>query len=240
MTTIVAISDTHTLHRQLIIPKADILIHCGDITAKGEEETLVDFIYWLTELKQVTHKIFIAGNHDFCLQKNSNNQSVVAQVYSDAHKYNVRYLKDQELYIDGLCIYGTPWTPFFYDWAFNGLEERPNEGYGYPGGPGLDAQPDKDHPLLSNIYSAIPADTNILVAHTPPRLDGLDLSSRYVKCGSYELMNRINQLKNLKLGLYGHIHESFGSTMKDGVLHANVCSLHRDYATIRQPVPFEI
>ena len=32
---VVVISDTHTSHRQLVLPDGDILIHCGDFTFYG-------------------------------------------------------------------------------------------------------------------------------------------------------------------------------------------------------------
>lgn len=238
MTTIVAISDTHGQHRRLEIPAADILIHCGDITPKGEMNVALDFISWLHGLDQVNHKVFIAGNHDFCFQRGDH--TALARAIEAGYLYGVRYLDNSSIRLDELIIHGTPWTPFFYDWAFNGLEKRPDEGYGYQGGPGHNATEDGEHPLLSDVYSQIPPKTNIIVCHGPPRIDGMDTTSRGNRVGSYELLKRLSALTQLKAGFYGHIHESFGSTMRDGVLHSNVCSLHRDYTTIRQPIPFEI
>jgi predicted phosphodiesterase len=63
---IVCISDTHDLHRNLSIPEGDILIHAGDITYFGESGTLYEFNEYMGSLPH-SHKIVIAGNHDFCI-----------------------------------------------------------------------------------------------------------------------------------------------------------------------------
>ena len=63
---ICCISDLHGLHRKMKhnIPACDILIISGDYTNRGERYQVNDFLKWLTELKQVTYKVFIEGNHD--------------------------------------------------------------------------------------------------------------------------------------------------------------------------------
>ena len=66
---IVCISDTHGMHRMLLVPPGDVLIHAGDITMRGEEDKIKDFDAWLGELPH-KHKIVICGNHDFCFEKN--------------------------------------------------------------------------------------------------------------------------------------------------------------------------
>ena len=43
---VIAISDTHGLHQSVKIPKADLLIHAGDLTEYGIEEDLIDFLDW--------------------------------------------------------------------------------------------------------------------------------------------------------------------------------------------------
>ncbi len=32
---IVCISDTHSMHREIVVPDGDMLIHAGDLTMKG-------------------------------------------------------------------------------------------------------------------------------------------------------------------------------------------------------------
>ena len=64
---ILHISDTHGKHRSLQnLPKADIIIHSGDATEDGTESEMLDFLNWFCDL-DYRHKIFVAGNHDLCL-----------------------------------------------------------------------------------------------------------------------------------------------------------------------------
>ncbi len=67
---IVLISDTHGKHTQLNLAKGDMLIHAGDVSSSGKKEQVFDFIEWFSN-QNYKHKIFIAGNHDFFLEKES-------------------------------------------------------------------------------------------------------------------------------------------------------------------------
>lgn len=49
--TLVLISDTHELHREVNVPPGDLLIHAGDFTMNSmSAEKLIDFNDWLGEL----------------------------------------------------------------------------------------------------------------------------------------------------------------------------------------------
>lgn len=74
--TIVCISDTHGHHRELTMPKGDILIHAGDFTLFGQDtprnstgnvqendNPLLDFNDWLGSL-DYKYKIVVNGNHE--------------------------------------------------------------------------------------------------------------------------------------------------------------------------------
>ena len=62
--TIVCISDTHGLHRDLTpVPDGDILIHAGDFTRFGDIDDVLEFNAWLGELPH-KHKIVVFGNHE--------------------------------------------------------------------------------------------------------------------------------------------------------------------------------
>jgi 3',5'-cyclic AMP phosphodiesterase CpdA len=66
---IVVISDTHGLHERIAVPDGDVLVHAGDLTARGRREELEAFNDWLGHLPH-RHKLIIAGNHDWvCAQK---------------------------------------------------------------------------------------------------------------------------------------------------------------------------
>lgn len=110
---IVAISDTHNKHDDLIIPNCDILLHSGDITffsKKGTQE-VVDFLNWFHS-QPAKHKIFIAGNHDVLLEKEE-------AFFRKIMPPSVIYLNDEMVTIEGINIWGSPITPWFHDWAFN-------------------------------------------------------------------------------------------------------------------------
>ena len=63
--TIVLISDTHELHREVNIPPGDLLIHAGDFTMNSmSAEKLIDFNEWLGDLPHAL-RVVIPGNHDF-------------------------------------------------------------------------------------------------------------------------------------------------------------------------------
>ena len=139
MPTLVLTSDTHGRHRNLIVPDGDVFIHAGDITRFGGEiDDLVDFNDYLATLPH-PHKIVIAGNHDFCFERdNARSRSILT---------NATYLEDDGVSIDGVTYYGSPWQPVFLDWAFN-LERGS---------------------ALREKWAMIPEGTDVLITHGPPR-----------------------------------------------------------------------
>ena len=94
---ILHLSDTHGLHYQIKdIPKADVLVHSGDISHNGTEEEVLDFLNWLIELPY-QHKIFVTGNHDMCL--------LDAEGIEDLPD-NVHFLQDKSVEIDAVKFFG--------------------------------------------------------------------------------------------------------------------------------------
>jgi predicted phosphodiesterase len=66
-TKILHLSDTHGKHHLLNdLPPADIIVHSGDGTEGGTASEMLDFLEWFCNL-DYRHKIFVAGNHDLCL-----------------------------------------------------------------------------------------------------------------------------------------------------------------------------
>jgi Icc-related predicted phosphoesterase len=135
---LVLISDTHNQHASLSVPDGDVLIHAGDISDVGKLSDLQSFNTWLGRLPH-KHKLVIAGNHDFCLERDA--------AASEAALTNCTYLKDSGLVIDGIKFYGSPWQPEFYDYAFN-----------LPRGAALKAK-----------WDLIPKDVDVLITHGPPQ-----------------------------------------------------------------------
>lgn len=95
---ILHLSDIHGKHRELTdMPSADILVHSGDFTLSGGDMEALDFIEWLCDLPY-RHKLFIAGNHDDCMQDAS-----LEGLPDDVH-----YLSDSGITIEGISFYGSP------------------------------------------------------------------------------------------------------------------------------------
>jgi hypothetical protein len=64
--TIVCISDTHELHRELDVPNGDILIHAGDFTMFSESvAAILDFNEWLGELPIAGKFLYLAIMNSF-------------------------------------------------------------------------------------------------------------------------------------------------------------------------------
>ena len=112
---IVAISDTHEQEQKVILPEGDVLVHTGDITYKGAISAIAKFSAWLKEQKpRFKEIVVIAGNHDFCFQ--NQNHDVAANLIRES---GAHYLQDSGVEIEGRLFWGSPWQPWFYDWAFN-------------------------------------------------------------------------------------------------------------------------
>lgn len=109
---LVVISDTHGYHDQLTnkLPDGDVLIHCGDVSRRSDEQSVVDFARWF-EQQPFDHKICIAGNHD--------------KFMSAKWFPNSTYLQDSGCEIDGVKFWGSPWTPTFFDWYW--MKDRGEE-----------------------------------------------------------------------------------------------------------------
>ncbi len=112
---IVCVSDTHGWHRDVAVPDGDLLVHAGDLTRKGELDTVDDFDRWLGGLPH-RHKVVICGNHDFSFQERP--------YEARSRLTNAVYLEDTSVTVGGLTVYGSPWQPWFGGWAFN-LERGP-------------------------------------------------------------------------------------------------------------------
>lgn len=106
----VAISDTHGMHGEIIVPDGDVLIHAGDILGKGTLFELDEFNDWLGTLPH-KYKIVVAGNHDWCFES--------SERASRGLLSNAIYLKDESVVIGNVHFYGAPWQPYFMNWAFN-------------------------------------------------------------------------------------------------------------------------
>jgi len=181
------LSDTHGRHLEITelygeLPYVDIIVHSGDCTRYGEFEETDLFMNWFSK-QNAKHKVLVAGNHDFVLQQMDRRNWLLA------NNYGVTYLEDSFINIDGLGIYGSPWSPVFGMWAF--MKHRNAE--------------------LDEVWQKVPTDgsVDLLVTHSP-RYGRFDVSVRgNYNVGCEMLANRINDI-HPKVHVFGHIHECGG------------------------------
>lgn len=213
---IICISDTH--HRyfwpggssRLKVPEGDILINAGDISMMGTQDQIALYGLWLSEQP---HKIRITvpGNHDWLFQKNEElARSLVPGIV----------LIDQALDYAGTIFYGSPWQPWFCDWAFN-----------LPRGKQLAEKWDK-----------IPTRTDVLITHGPPfgRQDltkGYEEEPKHVGC--VDLANKVDSIRP-KLHVFGHIHYSYGMVECDGTKFVNASICNERYEHVNAPIVVDL
>jgi Icc-related predicted phosphoesterase len=210
---IVAVSDQHGFLPD--IPTCDLLLIGGDFTPVKnhsipfQAEWLdTTFRRWLQGVP-ARKIIAVAGNHDFIFQE------APERVPRDLPW---QYLQDSGTGWEGLKIYGTPWQPWFHDWAFN-LHE----------------------PDLVRVWEKVPDDTDILLLHGPPLGYGDGVPERGGKVrrtGSPSLLARIEKIQP-RLVVYGHIHEGRGEWRLGRTVLANVTIVDEGYDPIFPPWVYE-
>lgn len=193
------LSDLHGfLPESADLPALDLLLLGGDLCAdffvphgggmvphlSGQERWAEQVLGpWLAEIQaggRVGQVIGICGNHDF-LGEHPRGDALLRRL-------PWTYLRDESVVADcGLRVFGSPWTPTFFNWAFMA-----------------------DDQLLANRWAAIPAETDILVTHGPA-LGQLDRTPDGRAVGSGTLRLRLNDLPQVKLHLCGHIHAARGA-----------------------------
>ena len=221
---IVALSDTHGLLDKLVekypVPDGDVLVHCGDLCIHGVEQDVEWFGKIFNQLPH-KHKIFIAGNHDWFFEKNSDD---IIKEALNKYLPGVHYLNDSSITIDGIKFWGSPITPEFFNWAFN--RERGEEI--------------KEH------WDLIPNDTDVLITHGPPKgicditLDRPISYARTRSCGCQDLLEATQRVKP-KLHMFGHIHYSGGKHLiYNETTYANVCVVNEAYRIAKPCQVFDI
>jgi Icc-related predicted phosphoesterase len=196
------------------LPGGDLLLHAGDIMNSGyNKNDILDFCTWFHSLEQYDKKIFIAGNHDRMFEDHPIEANTIVNRYG-----SVIYLQDNDLDINGIKIYGSPWQPWFYDWAFN----LPKNG-----------------PGLMSKWEAIPDNTDILITHGPAfgTLDTV-AGRQYDNLGCELLAQRIEVIKP-KIHICGHIHSGYGYVFKDGTHFFNASVLDEQYQYTQKPMTFD-
>ena len=211
---IMFISDTHGRHQDIAklygeLPYVDMIIHSGDCTRYGEFAETDLFLNWYTQ-QNAKHKILVAGNHDFVLQQVDRRNELLKL------NYGITYLEDSFINIDGIGIYGSPWSPIYGMWAF--MKHRNDE--------------------MNEVWKQVPKDgsVDILVTHTPAwgRHDISVRGNLHVGC---EMLANHLSLINPKVHVCGHIHECGGKIVNEsfGPVSLNA-SLLNEYYLLDHPI----
>ena len=223
--TVTLISDTHTKPKHLgeDLPGGDLLIHAGDFMNSGYNPMeAITFFQWFDAIDSYDFKVFIAGNHDRWME----NESELARGILTGHK-TIEYLQDDWMIVgDGdphdpntktAKIYGSPWQPEFFNWAFN-LPRNGEE--------------------MKARWDAIPDDTDILITHGPPH-GYLDVpGGQSIRVGCEMLRSRVDELKP-KIHVFGHIHGSHGYYYNGHTHFFNAAVLDERYNYTNEPLTFD-
>ena len=234
----VCISDTHGKHRKVTVPDGDVLLHAGDITNVGEPEQLEDFTAWLAELPH-PQKVVIAGNHDLTIDtpyfdQKQNYEHILMLMHKNLSEpmdaararkalcessTNIfTYLEDQAVTVPGgYKIYGSPWQPEFYNWAFN-----------------LSRGED-----CAKTWEKIPTDTDILLTHGPPIGHG-DECTNNMRAGCVDLLATIADRVKPLFHVFGHIHEGYGATTNGTTVFVNASTCTLQYEPTNPPLVFDL
>lgn len=215
---LVCISDTHTRHREINMPEGDILICSGDITFRGELDVIEDFADWLKYLPY-KHKLIVFGNHEVGIEKGPKRPKAIEFIKNSGSIY----LEDSGVEINGIKFWGSPITPFFCNWEWN-------------------RHRGKD---INHHWKLIPDDTNVLITHGPV-YGILDEAPRgvasYSHVGCEDLLNRIWELKDLKIHCCGHIHDGYSIKPKEveGIKFINASICDERYHPSNSPIVIDL
>ena len=213
------ISDTHTKHHQITsqLPGGDLIICAGDFSSRGLEHEVDGFFDWFNGLENYTNKIVIAGNHELMFEDDPMLAKDIISYYP-----KVTYLQDDlevigDDYSSSVKVWGSPWQPEFYDWAFNlprGGEE------------------------LKEKWDMIPPNMDILITHGPPwgHLDTVVGQSTNLGC---ELLAEKIKVLKPKIHVFGHIHSGYGYKFHEGTHYFNAAVLGEDYVFTQKPMTVE-
>jgi Icc-related predicted phosphoesterase len=218
---IVCISDCHSQISKVVVPEGDLLIISGDATYQGTIEEVSKFNMDLAPLKpKFKHGIlFTPGNHDKGFEK--------APDLFKSILTNATTLIHESIEIEGFRIFASPYTPAFgYGWAYNVFR-------------GED---------IKNKWAEIPDETQILITHGPSmgildrvqNFNGQKCEWEVEHVGCQDLYNRIQELKNLKIHVFGHIHSGYGQVEINGVRYVNPSVCTEEYKPINSPIVVEL
>ncbi|RMD41270.1 hypothetical protein DV735_g3873, partial [Chaetothyriales sp. CBS 134920] len=201
------------------LPKADVLLHAGDLTSNGKDLQHERALALLTRINAPL-KIVIPGNHDITLDRDY--YTANPRLHASYSKYSAAKLDEIEALYTGerakaagieymvegtrsfnlpngarFTLYASAYQPEFYSWAF-----------GYPRH--IDRY-NADSPHAANPVPG-PGGVDIMLTHGPPHAI-LDRTFRDEDAGCTHLRRAVEWAKP-RLHCFGHIHEAWGSVSR--------------------------
>lgn len=209
---LIALSDTHCQLAKVQIPEGDILIHAGDFSYRGSLTEVNRELNVLASFKhRFKHIVLIPGNHDFIFEQQP---ALMKQICTDL---GLTCLIHEPATLEGINFFGSGYTPFFHNWAFN-------------------VQRGAD---LAKKWSEIPMETQVLITHGPVMgiLDYVITSCEHVGCE--DLSKRVMVVKP-QYHICGHIHCEYGTVKHGATTYINASTCNEDYEIINPAIEFEI
>ncbi|ORY00389.1 Metallo-dependent phosphatase-like protein [Clohesyomyces aquaticus] len=206
------------------LPRADVLLHCGDLTMLGhlhEYEKTLDMLGGI----EAELKLVIAGNHDISLDAPfyrrrgqfmhglKDPDESIPQKARDmwmgpvAKQNGITYLEEGVHHFGlsngaRLKVYASPYQPEFYDWAFPYHRNQDRFNAPHEATPGAD-------PIAENPIPDFPA-IDVVMTHGPPW--GIrDMTVRDKMSVGCEHLLRAARRCRPRLHCFGHIHEAWGA-----------------------------
>jgi len=92
-------------------------------------------------------------------------------------------------------------------------------------------------PKLAAVWSNVPADTDVLITHSPP-FGILDVvNGEHVGCR--DLARELKRIRP-RLHIFGHIHQSYGRIDRDGTIYVNAALRDEEYKLVNQPIVVDL
>lgn len=220
---LVCVSDTHGQHWGFdSMPAGDVLLVAGDFTERGKRQEIEDFDFWLSR-QPYRFKVVVSGNHDLRFEEfpEESRQLLSHANYLRDSEVNLRpsmFGRDNESW--KVRIWGAPWTPRFYDWAFN-----------------LDRGSEK----LRKVWQQVPTGVDVLVTHGPP-FGILDRDPRADRVGCELLRAELDRIRP-RVHVFGHLHRDYGiKSLPElpGSLFVNAAICDDRYEVHRNPIVIDL
>ncbi|RYP57775.1 hypothetical protein DL769_009289 [Monosporascus sp. CRB-8-3] len=204
------ISDTHGQHLVQSNLRADVAIHCGDLTEESKIQEFRDALDLLKSI-QAPLKLVIAGNHDFTMdlptfEANVSNADEpldaelvkmeygdygeAKEIFENAKAHGIHFLEEgmHRFELENgalLTVYASPCTPSLNDsWGFQ-------------------YRPQQHEFTMTNV--------DLVMTHGPPH-GIMDLTESRTRAGCPNLFSAVARAQP-KLHCFGHIHEGWGAKL---------------------------